>query len=177
MFSHEPSTGIYAYMHHKPTTYRSMISEWSRHSKSAVCDSIRPSGMDLYYTGLPDAHSALETLCSFFVFPRTPVFLTGPHAEMTESTASVHYLHRVLLQKKCKTIIGSLCCIDSSASWLTRSRSLRADGRIQNQEQRSQLLCSITRIGLWIAVDNLLQVSHLKIASNILIVWSIYGFE
>ena len=29
--------------------------------KALVCDSIRPSGMDLYYTGLPDARYALET--------------------------------------------------------------------------------------------------------------------
>ena len=55
------------------------------------------------YTGLPDARYALETLFFFFFFPRTTVFLAGPHAVsvsvwnggLTESIASVHYLHRV----------------------------------------------------------------------------------
>ena len=52
----------------------------------------------LYYTGLPDAPYALETV----VFSR--VLRAGPHAAVvrlewrtvTESTASIYYLHRVL---------------------------------------------------------------------------------
>ena len=47
-----------------------MISEWGGSRKALVCDSIRPSGMELYYTGLPDARYALETLLLFvFFFP------------------------------------------------------------------------------------------------------------
>ena len=33
--------------------------------KALLCDSIRPLGMDLYYTGLPDARYVLETLLLF----------------------------------------------------------------------------------------------------------------
>ena len=96
------------------------------------------------------------------------------NGEMTESaTASVpalfiprSWLRRRNVNKQTKKVIGSLRCIVINTSWLTRSGSLRAEDRIQNQEYRSQLLYSITRIGLSIAVDNLLQVSHLMIASN-----------
>ena len=34
--------------------------------KALVCDSIRPSGMNIYYTGLPDACYVLETLLFLF---------------------------------------------------------------------------------------------------------------
>ena len=69
-----------------------------------VCDSIRPSGMDLYYTGLPDARYTLETGFFFFVFSRAYYGLFGGatcgvsvwNGGLTESTASVHYLYRVL---------------------------------------------------------------------------------
>ena len=60
-----------------------MISEWQ--SKSAGCDSVRPSGMDLY-TGLPLLHAVREkhfffsSSFFFFFFPRTTVLLVGPQA-------------------------------------------------------------------------------------------------
>ena len=53
--------------------------------KALVCDSTRPSGMDLYYTGLPDARYALETLPPTPTSsPRTTVFLAGPQAVRLE---------------------------------------------------------------------------------------------
>ena len=44
--------------------------------KALVCDSIRHSGMDLYYTGQPAVRCARETLF-FFLFSRTTVFWWG----------------------------------------------------------------------------------------------------
>ena len=110
--------------------------------KVLVCDSIRPSGMVLYYTGLPDVRYALEIFFLLLFSPHTMVFLAGPHAVCPFGMADwlnrlrVFIIYTVFLikKKKCKKIIGSLCCIISSTSWLTRSRSLRAEDRIQNQE-------------------------------------------
>ena len=67
-----------------------------------VCDSIRPSGMDLYYTGLPDVRYVLEThfSSSFSVyhslFGQATCSVSGWNGGLMESTASVHYLHLVL---------------------------------------------------------------------------------
>ena len=112
--------------------------------KALVCDSIRPLGMDLYYAGLPDARYALETFFFIFLFlffPRTTVFLAGPHAvslfgmtDWIDCERSLFTPCSWLRRSNVKKIIGSLCCIVSSASWLTRSRSLLAEDRIQNQE-------------------------------------------
>ena len=63
--------------------------------------------MDLYYTGLPDARYALETLFFFFcffsfssayygLFGGATCSVSVWNGGLTESTASVHYLHRVL---------------------------------------------------------------------------------
>ena len=145
--------------------------------------------MDLYYTGLPDECYALlkhffsSSFFLFFFFFFSPAYyglldvatsgVSVWNGEMTESTASVpalfiprSWLRRRNVNKQTKKVIGSLWRIVINTSWLTRSGSLRAEDRIQNQEYRSQLLYSITRIGLSIAVDNLLQVSRLMIASN-----------
>ena len=75
-----------------------------------------------------------------FFFSRTTVFLAGPHAVCPFGMADwlnrlrAFMIYTVFLIKKKKKkknkIIGSLCCIVSSASWLTRSRSLRAEDRI-----------------------------------------------
>ena len=69
-----------------------------------VCDSIRPSGMDLDCTGQSNVRYVLETLFFFFFFLSTYYGLFGEatcgvsvwNGGLTESTASVHYLHRVL---------------------------------------------------------------------------------
>ena len=145
-----------------------------------VCDSIGPSGIDLYNTGLPDACYALETLFFFFFFPHVlrsfwrghTVCPFGMANWLNRLRAFIIYIVFSIKKKKCKPKQNknkkvSLCrCVVSSASWLTGNRSLRAEDRIRNQEQRSKLLYSVTHIGLRIAVDNLLQVSHLKIALN-----------
>ena len=60
--------------------------------------------MDLYDTGLPDARYALETLFFLFFFLSAYYGLLGGatcgvsvwNGGLTESTARVHYLHRVL---------------------------------------------------------------------------------
>ena len=68
--------------------------------------------MDLYYTGLPDARDALETLFFLFVifllffffffsayyglFGEATCGVSVWNGGLNESTASVHYLHRVL---------------------------------------------------------------------------------
>ena len=60
--------------------------------------------MDLYYTGLTDAHYVLETLFFFFFFLSAYYGLFGWatcgvsvwNGGQPESTASVLYLHRVL---------------------------------------------------------------------------------
>ena len=58
--------------------------------------------MDLYYTGLPDARYALETLFFLLLFPAYYGLFGGAtggvsvwNGGLTESTASVHYLHCV----------------------------------------------------------------------------------
>ena len=106
-----------------------MISEWRRQSKSA--------GLWQYQTfrhGLRDARYALYILLLFF---STYYGLLG------RATCGVVRLEwqtdwidcECLLFTPCswlrrrnvkKIIIGSLCCIVSSASWLTRSRSVTA---------------------------------------------------
>ena len=116
--------------------------------KALVCDSIRPSGMDLYYSGLPDARYALETLLFSSSFSRVlRSFWRGYmrcarlelrtdwiDCERSLFTPCSWLRRRRNVKKKKKKITGSLCCIVRSASWLTRSRSLRAEDRIQNQE-------------------------------------------
>ena len=61
--------------------YRSILHDFR---KALVCDSIRPSGMDLYYTGLPDLFGGAT--CGVSIW----------NGGLTESTASIHYLHCVL---------------------------------------------------------------------------------
>ena len=178
MKSEAPAVG-----HHFIHRLLAYIGPWFQNGggswKALVCDSVRLSGMDLYYTGLPDECYALETLFAFF-FHVLWSFWQGHmrcvrlewRTDRIECECSLFtpcsWLRRrnVKKKKKKKKVSGSLSCIVSSTSWLTRSRSMWAEDRIQNQEYRSQLLYSITRIRLWIAVNNLLQVSHLKIASN-----------
>ena len=115
--------------------------------KALVCDSIRPSGMDLYYTGLPDARYALETFLFSSSFSRVLRSFWRGYMRCVRLEWQTDWidcerplftpcslLRRRNVKKKIKKIIGSLCCIFRSASWLTRSRSLRAEDRIQNQE-------------------------------------------
>ena len=80
------------------------IGPWFK-SKTLVCNSIRPSGMDIYYTGLPDARNALETqppppthpLPAYYgLFGEATCCVSVWNGGLTESTASVHYLHPVL---------------------------------------------------------------------------------
>ena len=55
--------------------------------------------MDLYYTGLPTAHYVRETLLFFAyygLFGGATCGVSVWNGGLTESTASVHYLHRVL---------------------------------------------------------------------------------
>ncbi len=112
--------------------------------KALVCDNIRPSGMDLYYTGLPDARYALETSFLYFSSHVLRSFWRGhmrclclewrtdwidcEHSLFTPCS----WLRRRNVNKS--SVYYSHCCIVSNASWLTRSRSLRAEDRIQNQE-------------------------------------------
>ena len=111
-----------------------------------------------------------------FVVSRTTVFLVPPYAVCPFGMADwlnwlrAFIIYTVLLikKKKCeKSSVASAALSVALCGLPLRSRSLRAEDRIQNQEQRSRLCCSITRIRLWIAADNLLQTFHRKIASNI----------
>ena len=64
-----------------------------------VCDSIRPSGMELDYTGLPDVRYALETLffpAYYGLFGGATYGVSVWNGGLTESIANVHYLHRGL---------------------------------------------------------------------------------
>ena len=81
--------------------------------KTLVCDSIRPSGIDLYYTGLPASRYARETLLlllsSFFLFSCTTVFVVEPHVVCPFGMADwlnrlrAFIIHTVfLIRKKCK---------------------------------------------------------------------------
>ena len=140
--------------------------------RCSSCDSIRPSGMDLYYTGLPDARYELETLLFFFFFFSAYYGLFGGATcgvtVWNWLRAFIIYTVLLIKKKKCeKSSVASAALSVALCGLPLRSRSLRAEDRIQNQEQRSRLCCSITRITLWIAADNLLQTFHRKIASNI----------
>ena len=124
--------------------------------KALVCDtdSIRPSGMDLYYTGLLDARYALETLFFFFFYPRTTVFLAGPHAVCPFGMADwlnrlrVFIIYTVFLikkkkckkKKKSKTIIGSL---SSSVSLHGLPEADHCEQRIEYRMRNSEASCSI----------------------------------
>ena len=70
--------------------------------KVLVCDSIRPSGMNLYYTGLPDGAVRQFFFFFFFFFAYYSLFggatcgVSVWNGGLTESSAIVHYLYRVL---------------------------------------------------------------------------------
>ena len=82
--------------------------------KVLVCDSIRPSGMDLYYTVLPDVHYALETLLFPFLYAGTPVFLARPHVVCPFGMADwlnrlrAFIIYTVFLIKKKKCFVSFL---------------------------------------------------------------------
>ena len=103
------------------------------------------SGMDLY-TGLPAARYARETLLflSFlFLFSSTTVFSVGPHAVcpfgmadwLDRLRACIIYTVFLIKKKKCKkSSVASAASSVALHGLPLRSRSLRAEDRIQNHE-------------------------------------------
>ena len=117
--------------------------------KVLVCDSIRPSGMDLYYTGLLDARYALETLFFFFFYPRTTVFLAGPHAVCPFRMADwlnrlrAFIIYTVFLIKKMKSKKSSVASAASSVALHGLPEADHCKQRIEYRTRNSEASCSI----------------------------------
>ena len=134
-----------------------MTSEWRRLSKSAGLWQHQTFRHGPILCWAARWRCALETLFSSFFLRVLKSFWRG-HMRCVRLEWLTDWIdcERSLftpcswLRRNVKKIIGSLCCIVSSASWLTKCRSLRAEDRILSQEYRSQLLYSIIRIRLWI---------------------------
>ena len=149
-----------------------MISEWRRQSKSAGLWQYQTfrHGPILYWT----ASCALCARNTFFSFSRVLRSFWWGHmrcvrlewrTDWIDCERSLFTPCSLLRRRNVKQSSVASAASSVALHGLPET-SLRAEDWIQSQEQRSQLLYSITRIRLWIAVDSLLQVSHLKTASN-----------
>ena len=128
--------------------------------KTLVCDSIRPSGMDLYYAGLAAARYARETLfccciLSFF-FSRTTVFLVGPHVVCPFGMADwlnrlrTFIIYSVFLirkkrkkERKEKEKKSSVASAASSAALHGLPEADHREQRIEYRTRNSEAGCSI----------------------------------
>ena len=127
-----------------------MISKWRPHSRKAlVCDGIRPSGMDLYYTGLPDT---LEThfliffllLAYYSLFGGATCVVPVWNGGLTESTASKFIIYTVFLikKKKCKKKKKKKSSVASVALYGSPEAD-HCEQRFEYRTRNSEASCSI----------------------------------
>ena len=121
--------------------HRLRVHDFRMEAAVEKCWSVTISDLQAWTYTILDWQMALCARNTFFL-SFAYHFLAGPHAVcpfgmadwLNRLRAFIIYTVFLIKNKNVKKIISGLCCIVSNASWLTRSRSLRAKDRIQNRE-------------------------------------------